>query len=45
MKVILVAVNSKFIHSNLAVRYLKSYTKDLNSVILKSFQSMIEKRE
>ena len=30
MKVILVAVNSKFIHSNLAVRYLKSYTKDLN---------------
>lgn len=30
MKVILTAVNSKFIHSNLAVRYLKAYTKDLN---------------
>lgn len=30
MKVVLVAVNSKYIHSNLAVRYLKSYTKDLN---------------
>ncbi|MEG0306556.1 MAG: DUF4080 domain-containing protein [Clostridium sp.] len=29
MKVILVAVNSKYIHSNLAVRYLKSYTADL----------------
>lgn len=30
MKVLLTAVNSKFIHSNLAVRYLKAYTKDLN---------------
>ncbi|AYD40272.1 DUF4080 domain-containing protein [Clostridium fermenticellae] len=30
MKVILTAVNSKFIHSNLAVRYLKAYTKNLN---------------
>lgn len=30
MKVTLAAVNSKFIHSNLAVRYLKAYTKDLN---------------
>ncbi len=30
MKVILAAVNSKFVHSNLAVRYLKAYTKDLN---------------
>lgn len=30
MKVVLVAVNSKYIHSNLAVRYLKAYTKDLN---------------
>ncbi|MCY6370846.1 B12-binding domain-containing radical SAM protein [Clostridium ganghwense] len=29
MKVTLVAVNSKFIHSNLAVRYLKAYTEDL----------------
>lgn len=30
MKVLLTAVNSKFVHSNLAVRYLKSYTKDLD---------------
>ncbi|OFI05590.1 oxygen-independent coproporphyrinogen-III oxidase-like protein HemZ [Clostridium acetireducens DSM 10703] len=29
MKVLLVAVNSKFIHSNLAVRYLKAFTKDI----------------
>lgn len=30
MKVVLVAVNSKFIHSNLAVRYLQSYTNDMD---------------
>lgn len=30
MKVILVAVNSKYIHSNLALRYLKTYTKDID---------------
>lgn len=30
MKVILVGINAKYIHSNLAVRYLKTYTKDLN---------------
>ncbi|WP_321994853.1 B12-binding domain-containing radical SAM protein [Clostridium butyricum] len=30
MKIVLTALNSKFIHSNLAVRYLKAYTKDLN---------------
>lgn len=29
MKVLLAAVNAKFIHSNLAVRYLKAYTKDI----------------
>lgn len=29
MKVTLVAINSKFIHSNLAVRYLKRFTEDL----------------
>lgn len=29
MKVLLTAINSKFIHSNLAVRYLKAFTKDL----------------
>lgn len=30
MKVLLTAINSKFIHSNLAVRYLRAYTKDLD---------------
>lgn len=30
MKTLLVAINSKFIHSNLAVRYLKAYTRDID---------------
>ncbi|MGG7162112.1 B12-binding domain-containing radical SAM protein [Clostridium ihumii] len=30
MKVLLVGINAKYIHSNLAIRYLKAYTKDLN---------------
>jgi radical SAM superfamily enzyme YgiQ (UPF0313 family) len=30
MKVLLAAVNAKFIHSNLAVRYLKAYTEDID---------------
>ncbi|WP_291632422.1 B12-binding domain-containing radical SAM protein [Clostridium sp.] len=30
MKVTLVGINAKYIHSNLAVRYLKSFTEDLN---------------
>ncbi|MGL4730017.1 MAG: B12-binding domain-containing radical SAM protein [Clostridium sp.] len=29
MKVLLVGVNAKYIHSNLAIRYLKAYTKEL----------------
>lgn len=32
MKVLLTAINSKFIHSNLAVRYLRAYTRDLDYV-------------
>lgn len=32
MKVTLVAINSKFIHSNLAVRYLKKFTRNLDYV-------------
>jgi len=46
MKVTLVGINAKFIHSNLAVRYLKSYTKDLNydSVIMEfSINDQIER--
>ncbi|MDF2502653.1 MAG: Fe-S oxidoreductase [Clostridium sp.] len=30
MKILLTAINSKFIHSNLAVRYLREYTRDLD---------------
>ncbi|WP_294348983.1 B12-binding domain-containing radical SAM protein [uncultured Clostridium sp.] len=30
MKILLAAINSKFVHSNLAVRYLRAYTKDLD---------------
>lgn len=30
MKVTLVGINAKFIHSNLAIRYLKSYTEELD---------------
>lgn len=30
MKILLTAVNSKFIHSNLAVRYLKAFTEDMD---------------
>jgi radical SAM superfamily enzyme YgiQ (UPF0313 family) len=29
LKILLTTLNSKFIHTNLAIRYLKSYTKDL----------------
>ncbi len=32
MKVVLVAVNSKYIHSNLAVKYLKAYTADMEYI-------------
>ncbi|ATD55646.1 B12-binding domain-containing radical SAM protein [Clostridium chauvoei] len=30
MKILLTAINSKFIHSNLAVRYLRAFTKDMD---------------
>ncbi|MFT8313618.1 MAG: B12-binding domain-containing radical SAM protein [Clostridium sp.] len=30
MKILLTAINSKYIHSNLAVRYLKEYTRDMD---------------
>ena len=30
MKVLLVGVNSRFTHTNLAIRYLKAFTRDLN---------------
>lgn len=38
MKVLLVAINSKYIHSNLALRYLRANTEDLNyECMLKEF--------
>lgn len=38
MKIVLVGINSKYIHSNLAIRYLKTYTEDLNyDCIIKEF--------
>ncbi len=38
MKIILVALNSQYIHNNLAIRYLKEYTRDLiYECILKEF--------
>lgn len=30
MEILLTAINSKYIHSNLALRYLKEYTRDMN---------------
>lgn len=30
LKTLLVGINSKYIHSNLAVRYLREYTKELD---------------
>ena len=30
MKILLTAINSKYIHSNLAVRYLKKFTERLD---------------
>lgn len=37
MKVILTTLNSKFIHSSLSIRYLKSYCKDLLDIKLMEF--------
>lgn len=37
MKVVLSTLNSKFIHSNLAIRYLKEYVKDIKLVDIMEF--------
>ncbi len=38
IKVLLVGINSKFTHSNLAIRYLKAFTEDLNyKCLIKEF--------
>lgn len=37
MKTLLIALNSKYIHTNLAIRYLKNYIKDNQSIVIKDF--------
>lgn len=37
MSIVLTTLNSKFIHSNLAIRYLKEYVKDFKEVYLMEF--------
>ncbi len=37
MKILLTTLNSKFIHSNLAIRYIKSYVKDIEEVHISEF--------
>ncbi len=32
MKILLTTLNSKFIHTNLAIRYLKHFVKDINDI-------------
>ena len=45
MKIVLTAINAKFIHSNLAVRYLRSFTRELNyTCVIKEF-SINDRRE
>ncbi|MBV4418127.1 B12-binding domain-containing radical SAM protein [Clostridium tyrobutyricum] len=45
MKIVLTAINAKFIHSNLAVRYLKSFTREIDyTCVIKEF-SINDRRE
>jgi hypothetical protein len=37
MKTLLVALNSKYIHSNLAIRYLKAYAGELCDIRIEEF--------
>lgn len=37
MNIMLTTLNSKFIHSNLAIRYLEEYIKDINKVKIREF--------
>ena len=45
MKVLLTAINAKYIHSNLAVRYLKEYTRDIDFQCLVKEYSINDKIE
>lgn len=37
MRIVLTTLNSKFIHSNLSIRYLKSYVEKINPIEIKEF--------
>ncbi|MFN1775583.1 cobalamin-dependent protein [Clostridioides difficile] len=37
MKILLTTLNSKFIHTNLAIRYLKEFVRDLIEVNMKEY--------
>ena len=37
MKILLTTLNSKFIHTNLAIRYLKAFVKDLIDVDIREY--------
>ncbi len=37
MKILLTALNAKFIHSSLAIRSLKAYCKDINNIDIREF--------
>ena len=37
MKILLTTLNSKFIHTNLAIRYLKEFVKDLLPVDIREY--------
>ena len=37
MKILLTTLNSKFIHTNLAIRYLKAFVKDIVDVDIKEY--------
>ena len=37
MKILLTTLNSKFIHTNLAIRYLKEFVRDLVNVDIKEY--------
>ena len=45
MKILLTTLNSKFIHTNLAIRYLKSYTKDLVDAAPKTIKEAMPKED
>ncbi len=37
MKILLTTLNSKFIHTNLAIRYLKEFVRDITNVDIREY--------